>query len=230
MKPKPVLLLAALFLAATLTPRDGGTAELEFSPPEAPQAKPEKPKVEKPKPKKDRPRSSEEADDAETNQPASPSPRANLTTLGVFNNWSAFSYLDNGRIACYATSKAARTEPRELKRKDLYFLITHRPIDKTFYVAQAILGTTVTKHQTVVLSTPTLAFNLFADEDSAWARTAKEDREIAQSIAGSEAGGVIVVSGRLPDGNSFKDTYSLSGAKSALKAIDRACNVPTLVP
>ncbi|MGZ0244927.1 MAG: invasion associated locus B family protein, partial [Alphaproteobacteria bacterium] len=65
-------------------------------------------------------------------------------------------------------------------------------------------------------------FDLFTNGDTAWARSTKDDRNLATAMRG---GARMVVTGQSSRGTKTKDTYSLSGISAAHKAIGKACGV-----
>jgi hypothetical protein len=69
-------------------------------------------------------------------------------------------------------------------------------------------------------------FHLFTDNDTAWAEDAI-DPQIVQAIHGGSA---LNVSGRMKDGPTIIDNFSLKGAAEALNALDQACPMPGKPP
>ena len=74
----------------------------------------------------------------------------------------------------------------------------------------------------VLLEVGGTKFELFAKDDSAWARTSDIDRAIVGALA-KEKQAVVKASPR--KGHATADTYSLSGFSKALGLIDKACDV-----
>ena len=69
-------------------------------------------------------------------------------------------------------------------------------------------------------------FHLFVSGGTAWA----EDADDLQIIAAIRGGSTLVVTGRMKNGPTTTDTFSLKGFGPALEALNRACPMPGGLP
>ena len=84
------------------------------------------------------------------------------------------------------------------------------PISVLVMMAKFIKNVTIKKKK----------FQLFTDGDSAWVRKNKVEKALVKAM---RSGVNMVVRGVSSRGTKTKDTYSLAGITSALKAIGKAC-------
>ena len=69
--------------------------------------------------------------------------------LGSFNTWDAFSYREKGSKVCYIVSSPQDREPKNVRRGDIYAMVTHRPANKVAGVRAAMCHDTYSAHQGV---------------------------------------------------------------------------------
>jgi hypothetical protein len=100
--------------------------------------------------------------------------------------------------------------------------VTHRPSENIANVVSFVAGYPLKTGSDVALEVDDKKFDLFTNDDSAWARTAELDRTIVSALAG---GRTATVKGTPNSGKPTTDTYSLAGFKKALALIDEACGV-----
>jgi hypothetical protein len=142
------------------------------------------------------------------------------TTLGIFDNWTAYTYKNAAGTVCYVVSKPTGSEPRNVKRDPAFFLVTHRPAQKVRNEVSTIIGYPFKENTTVAVRVDNAAFELFTNGDGAWADTAVKDKQIVGAMV---KGQKLSVKGTSRRGTQTTDTYSLSGIKAALAKIDEIC-------
>ena len=144
------------------------------------------------------------------------------SVLGEYKNWRAFTYKEKGSVVCFisASPKKWTSKPKNVRRGDVFFLVTHRPALGTRNEASIYTGYTYKEKSEVIVDIDGQRFRLFTDKNTAWARDAKADKKL---IAAMRAGGKMLVTGTSSRGTVTKDTYSLAGVTAAHKAINRAC-------
>ena len=106
------------------------------------------------------------------------------------------------------------------KRGEIYALITHRPGQNIFNEVQFTAGYVFKKNSKVTVKIKKKKFQLFTDGDSAWVRKNKVEKALVKAM---RSGVNMVVRGVSSRGTKTKDTYSLAGITSALKAIGKGC-------
>jgi invasion protein IalB len=142
------------------------------------------------------------------------------TTLGSFDDWTAYTYKNAAGTVCYVVSKPKGTEPKNIKRDPAFLLVTHRPAQKVRNEVSTIIGYPFKENTTVAIKIDKSAFELFTNGDGAWADTAAKDKQIVGALLKGEK---LSVKGTSRRGTQTTDTYSLNGIKAALAKIDASC-------
>ena len=143
--------------------------------------------------------------------------------IGEYRAWLAHTY----KGSCYISSqpKESTTEPKNVQRGAVYFLVTHNQGGRVKDEVSIYTGYTYKKNS-VTLAIDGQNFgkpgDLFTDRDSAWVRDAETDRKLVQAMV---RGSSMVVRGISSRGTLTIDTYSLSGFTAARKAISKACKI-----
>lgn len=140
--------------------------------------------------------------------------------LSTHNDWSAYTFEENGSKVCYMASTPRKAEGKYTQRGEIYALITHRPAENTKDVFSYITGYKYKTGSDVSVKVDGKKYTLFTQDDTAWAPDAQSDRDLAKAI---QAGSTMIVQGVSGRGTKTKDTFSLKGSTAAYKAISRAC-------
>lgn len=141
-------------------------------------------------------------------------------SLGVFNDWSAYTYKASDSKVCYVSSSPKGSEPKNVKRDPAFFLVTHMPGRKVKGEVSTIIGYPFKKETNAELTIDESKFTLFTNADGAWAESPATEKQIVTAM---KAGKSLKVKGTSWRGTQTEDTYSLSGISAALAAIDKAC-------
>lgn len=143
------------------------------------------------------------------------------TELGVYGDWTAYTYKEGKNTICYMASTPKKDEGNYKKRGDIYAVVTHRPADKSFNVVNFVAGYDYKKGSNVVVKIGTTSFhNLFTNGDNAWAPDISTDKKLVDAMKRGER---MIVEGTSSRGTKTKDTYSLSGFSGAYRAITAKC-------
>lgn len=148
---------------------------------------------------------------------------AGQKVLGEYGDWTAYYYRDNAGSVCYMASKPKKDEGKYTSRGDIYFVVTHRPHDKSYDVITINAGYTYKPASAVQIKIGAQTFgenDLFTDGGKAWAINSNVDKKI---VAAMKRGSRMIVNGTSSKGTLTKDTYSLNGFTSAYKAITNKC-------
>lgn len=140
--------------------------------------------------------------------------------IGTYGDWSAYSFVENGKKVCYMVSSPKTDEGNYTKRGEIYTLITHRPSENTRNVFSYIAGYPYKQDSEVTVSVNGKDFKLFTYEETAWAPDSATDNAIAAAV---RKGSSLVVKGTSKRGTLTTDTYSLKGSGAAHDAISKAC-------
>ncbi|HTZ35570.1 MAG TPA: invasion associated locus B family protein [Stellaceae bacterium] len=150
---------------------------------------------------------------------ADPGPAKPLGSAGA---WSAYLAQNKAGKVCYVVSQPERSEPAAARRKPAMAMVTHRTQDNVSNVVSFDEGYPLNESEDVVVDVGPEKFTLFANNDTAWARTSDLDKTIVEALSkGKEA----VVRATPKKGHATTDTYSLAGFSKALDLIDKACGV-----
>jgi invasion protein IalB len=143
------------------------------------------------------------------------------TLEGLYFDWSLYEMQENGNRVCYLSSGLERSSDDVPRRRPAYMLITNRPAEGKRGEVSVNAGFPYDDGGGVLLSIGRRQFHLFTGGGAAWA----EDSDEPQIIAAIRHGSTLVVTGRMKNGPTTTDTFSLKGFGPALEALDRACPV-----
>jgi hypothetical protein len=141
-------------------------------------------------------------------------------SLGVFDDWTAYTYKAADTKVCYVSSTPKGSEPKNIKRDPAFFLVTHMPGRKVKGEVSTIIGYPFKKETSAELTIDDAKFTLFTNADGAWAESPATEKEI---VAAMKNGKVLKVKGTSWRGTQTEDSYSLAGISAALSTIDKAC-------
>lgn len=142
--------------------------------------------------------------------------------IGTFKDWSAHAEGKAKARTCWIYSEPVKDEGKYSKRGRIYMLVTHRPGEKIANQVQFTAGYTFKKGSSVQVAVGSKKFELFTNDDTAWARSTKGDKALVAAMRG---GAKMIVTGQSFRGTKTKDTYSLSGISAAHKTIGKACGI-----
>ena len=141
-----------------------------------------------------------------------------IKRIGDYGDWSAFQFSEDGNPACYMSSEPTKATGDYKKRGDVFAIVTHRPAEMVVRIA----GYAYQKDSTVAVAIGTQGFELFTQDDGAWALDAATDKKLVQAM---RKGNRMVVKGTSSRGTLTTDTYSLKGFTKAYNAIGKACGL-----
>lgn len=142
--------------------------------------------------------------------------------LGLFGDWGAQTFSEGTNTGCSIWSQPTKSEGQYSKRGAIYAYVTHRPWDKRINEVSFSTGYEYKKDSTVQALIGGQKFTLFTDGETAWSRSAKEDKALVDAM---KRGNTMVVTGISSRGTKTTDTYSLTGFTKAYQAIGKACKV-----
>jgi invasion protein IalB len=148
------------------------------------------------------------------------SPKALMKKSGY---WGAYRLRERKGPACYMTSRPTKSEPKGVRRGEIWFLVTHRPKRKIHDEVSIYVGYPLEKGSDVtVVVDEAKAFTLFTDGEIAWGDGAKQEARLVKAM---KKGGALTVAGVSKRGTKTKDYFSLKGFTAAYRAISKACKV-----
>ena len=146
---------------------------------------------------------------------------AEPTPLGVFTDWTAYTYKASDTKVCYIVSQPKASDAaKKVKRDPIFFIITHMPGRNINGEVSTIIGYPFKEATMVQLKVDEVEFELFTNGDGAWADTTEKEKKI---VATMKAGQKFSVSGTSWKGTETIDNYSLNGFSAAMDKIDSSC-------
>jgi hypothetical protein len=146
---------------------------------------------------------------------------AAATELGTFNAWTAWKANDASGMICYISAAPQSSEPAGANRDPIHFMIIHRKGMGTKNEVQTIIGypynATDAKASAAIDGK---VYPMVVEGSAGWLASTGDEGGF---VAAFKAGTSLVVKGTSQRGTNTSDTYSLSGATAAMKAIDAAC-------
>ncbi len=151
-----------------------------------------------------------------------PAQAQGIQRIGDYGDWSAFQFSEDGNPACYMSSEPTKATGNYKRRGDVFAIVTHRPAEKRIGEVSIIAGYVYKKDSPVAVAIGTQGFELFTQDDGAWALDAATDKKLVQAM---RKGNRMVVEGTSSRGTLTTDTYSLKGFTKAYRAIGKACGL-----
>src|SRR6185295_436379 len=146
---------------------------------------------------------------------------AEPTPLGVFADWTAYTYKASDTKVCYIVSQPKSSEAaKKVKRDPIFFIITHMPGRNINGEVSTIIGYPFKESTKVQLKIDNVEYELFTNGDGAWADTTDKEKKI---VATMKAGQKFSVRGTSWKGTETVDNYSLNGFSAAMDKIDSSC-------
>jgi hypothetical protein len=155
-------------------------------------------------------------------QPAAESATPKTRSLGTIGAWSAYAAGDSASRICYLVGRPQKIDSAGVGRQAPVAMVTHRPSENIANVVSFIEGYPLKTGSDAALEVDDKKFDLFTNDDSAWARTAELDRSIVSAFIN---GRTATVKGTPDKGKPTTDIYSLAGFSKALALIDEACGI-----
>ncbi|WP_432787372.1 hypothetical protein [Novosphingobium rhizosphaerae] len=145
-----------------------------------------------------------------------PGPAGARDALGVWDDWAAFR--DPAVPRCYAIAMPApSSRPRDMVP---YMTIGTWPRRNLQGQVHWRLSHRIAPGSKVTLSLGDARFDLVAGEAAAWAQDRRMDAAV---VAKLRTATTLSVSGKGRDGRTFRDSYRLTGAASAMDAATLGC-------
>jgi hypothetical protein len=155
-------------------------------------------------------------------QPAAESAAPKTRSLGTVGAWTAYTAGGKGSRICYLVGRPQKSDSGGVARQAPAAMVTHRPSENITNVVSFVEGYPLKTGSDVALEVDDKKFDLFTNDDSAWARTAELDKTIVSAFV---KGRTATVKGIPNNGKPTTDTYSLTGFAKALALIDEACGI-----
>ncbi|MDB5506974.1 MAG: hypothetical protein JWR75_1612 [Devosia sp.] len=140
--------------------------------------------------------------------------------LGVFREWKSYATADGAGEVCFALSQPQTVSPQPDGFTAAWLYISHRPGESVTNEFNLVAGFTFAPDSAATVSVGGDSFVLFTKDDAAWLDDPSQGDRLSSTI---RAGSSLVVEGTSDKGIKVTETFSLSGATAASKAIDSEC-------
>lgn len=145
-----------------------------------------------------------------------PAVAQSVRQLGEFRDWSAYSASEGAGAVCFALSKPKEVVPTPDGYTDAYLYLTHRPSESVRNEINLVAGFSFAPDTPATLTISGQSFDLFTAGDAAWLLDPSRNEDLAGVI---RAGSLLTVEGTTDKGIRVVETFSLSGATAASRAI-----------
>jgi hypothetical protein len=149
-------------------------------------------------------------------------PKPNL--LGSFKDWHVYTTGTGANRLCYALSEPVQTNPTNLKRDQVFFLISTWPGKKIRGEPSIVPGYPYKDMSLAEAQIGSDKFVLYTKNDGgkggAWVEKPEDEKKLIEAMKRGSAMTIIGTSSR---GNLTRDNYSLAGLSAALEKIDMSC-------
>ena len=143
-----------------------------------------------------------------------------VTLIGTFKDWAAYSASEGAGAVCFAMSKPSDVSPSPDGYTQAYLYLTHRPSENVSNELNLVAGFEFAPDQPATLTVGGKSFDLFTQKDAAWLLDTSQNDSLAGAL---RSGNSVVVQGTSAKGILISETFSLSGATAASRAIDSGC-------
>lgn len=151
---------------------------------------------------------------------AGPAVAQTPSSLGNYNDWTAWAYSGQNGKVCYIYSKPSELLPRNLNHGDVSFFIRTSPAEGIGQEANFVAGYAFEDNSTVSVDVDGKKFQMFTQGDSAWLVNAAEEEELLEAM---RSGRQMTITGKSRRGNETTYRYSLSGVTAASDKISSEC-------
>jgi hypothetical protein len=146
----------------------------------------------------------------------SPAAAQSVQALGEFRDWAAYSASDGSGQVCFAMSKPQDVSPPVDGYTQAYLYLTNRPAEGVANEVNLVAGFNFAPDQPATLTVGGNTFDLFTQKDAAWLLDATQNDNLAGAM---RAGSTVTIEGTSEKGILVTETFSLSGATAASRAI-----------
>ncbi len=140
--------------------------------------------------------------------------------IGKYRAWEAFVYKESGKQVCFILTDPSSTKPENVRRGQIYIVVTHRPADSVRDEVSVYVGYPLRDKTEASVTIGNKNFQLFTSGQSAWAYNSADDKAIVKAMV---RGSDLIVKGTSQRGTATTDKYSLLGFTAARNAINKAC-------
>ncbi len=151
---------------------------------------------------------------------STPALAQSVKLIGEFRSWSAYSASEQSGPVCFALTRPTEITPQPDGFTEAYLYLTHRPALGVRNELNLVAGYTFAADTVATVTVSGQSFELFTDKDAAWLKNPSQNDDLAGAL---RAGATVVIEGTTEAGIKVSETFSLSGATAASRAIEGDC-------
>jgi len=140
--------------------------------------------------------------------------------IGEFQSWAAYSATESTGPVCFALARPTEVTPQPDEFTGAYLYLTHRPSQGVRNELNLVAGFNFAPDTPATASVGGQTFELFTSKDAAWLLNPNQNDNLAGAL---RAGSTVVVEGTSDRGIKVSETFSLSGATAASRAMEGGC-------
>lgn len=140
--------------------------------------------------------------------------------IGEFRSWSAYSATEQTGPVCFALTRPTEITPQPDGFSGAYLYLTNRPSIGVRNELNLVAGFTFAADTPATATVSGQTFELFTDKDAAWLKNPSQNDNLAGAL---RAGSSVLIEGTTDNGIKVSQTFSLSGATAASRAIEGNC-------
>jgi len=137
--------------------------------------------------------------------------------LGEFRDWTAYTATESTGPVCFALSKPTEVSPSPDEFTEAWLYLTNRPSESVRNELNLVAGFIFAPDTPATATVSGQTFELFTDKDAAWLLDPNQNDNLAGAL---RAGSSVVIEGTSDKGIRIVETFSLSGATAASRAIE----------
>lgn len=137
--------------------------------------------------------------------------------LGEYRDWTAYTATESTGPVCFALSKPTEVTPSPDEFTEAWLYLTNRPSESVRNELNLVAGFIFAPDTTATATVGGQTFELFTDKDAAWLQDPAQNDDLAGAL---RAGSSVVIEGTSDKGIRITETFSLSGATAASRAIE----------
>jgi hypothetical protein len=142
-------------------------------------------------------------------------------SLGTFSAWTAWQGTDANGVICYISSQPTDSDPKNVNRDPIHFLVIHRKGLGTKNEVQTLIGYPFnSSNPNASAAIDGKSYPMVTEGSAAWLASSGDEPGFVQAL---KAGSELVVKGTSQRGTKTTDKYSLKGVTAAMTEIDKAC-------
>ncbi len=142
------------------------------------------------------------------------------TNLGTFKDWTAWKGKDANGIICYVSSQPQESQPTNVNRDPIHFLVINRKGLGTKNEIQTLVGYPLKAGSNPSAILDGKIYAMIIEGSAAWLASTNDERAF---VDGMKRGRELIVKGTSQRGTNTTDTYSLSGVTAAIAELDKTC-------